>query len=136
MIDVVTAFFSVPLGFQHVLLLSHFVGLALDVLESIRQKEAEVEAIQNEEVQLDVVQLLDCFLLKNQPKKGEAIAWCHGSMQQIMYIFDYICIDIFRHIICRHQYVLRARLAKRHELHCFIQDSWTWTSLGKQHRSH
>ena len=94
MIDVVTAFFSVPLGFQHVLLLSHFVGLAPDVLESIRQKEAEMEAIQNEEVQLDVVQLLDCFLLKNQPKKGEAIAWCHGSMQQIMYIFVSTCIDI------------------------------------------
>ena len=55
MIDVVTVFFSVPLGFQHVLLLSHFVGLAPDVLESIREKEAEMEAIQNEEVQLDLL---------------------------------------------------------------------------------
>ena len=74
-------FFVVPLGFQHVLL-SHFVGLAPEVLESIREKEAKMEAVHSEEVQLDVVELLHCVMLKNQPQ-GEAIPWCHGSMQHI-----------------------------------------------------
>ena len=83
MIDVVTALFFVPLGFQHVLLLSHFVGLAPEVLESIREKEAKMEAVHSEEVQLDVVQLLHSFL-------GERL---HGAWINATYII--MCIYIY-----------------------------------------
>ena len=90
MIDVVTALFFVPLGFQHVLLLRHFVGLAPEVLESIREKEAKMEAVHSEEVQLDVVQLLHSFL-------GE-IAWCLDQCNIYMciciYYILYIHIDV------------------------------------------
>lgn len=62
MIDVVTFSFCSSRVFKHVLLLSHFVGLAPEVLENIREKEAKMEAVHSEEVQLDVVQLLHSFL--------------------------------------------------------------------------
>ena len=44
----------------------------------------------------------------------------------------YICIDMYRHTICRRQYVLRAQW---YELRYFDEEAWQWTSLGNGGRA-